>query len=43
VSLSILVGQGMAMLHAWAPVVALYVATGLCLPLLLRHAVVAHR
>jgi hypothetical protein len=41
VSVTLLVGQIMVSLHAWRPAIALYVVAGLCVPFLLRHAVVA--
>ncbi len=41
VATTLLIGQLMVMTGAWAPVGALYATTGLSVPFLLRHAVVA--
>lgn len=41
VSVTLLVGEIMVSISAWEPTAALYLVTLLCVPFLLRHAVVA--
>ena len=41
VSVTLLNGQIMISFKDWQPTAALYIVTGLCIPFLLRHAVVA--